>query len=374
MSTDNKLVITPATGRQMQIGTPDATEFSTLVAMANALAQSGMPLPSGCRTAQAILGKFLVGREYGIPPMVSLHKIHWIEGQATLPPAMTVAIIRRDGFGNIETVSVDDQKATVRVTRADWPVDRSELVTYTMDDAKKAQLSEKKNWKKWPQEMLLQRAQSRAESRYFQDALFGRVYSPDELGRDTNEAGEIIDVEFVTPAAPVTPPGVVVAPPAEAPTQDSATQPPATALDAAPVAASAETPLAAESPIAAEIKSLVATLTMPQDDWRSLLSTHNAAKLAELSPDRAIIVRDHLIRIDRLRRLRVAAGMPDEKYHAAITKRGCDRDTQLIPAAVRELYDKVYDLVAPFERQKLGIDPPESAGNPQSPASLAPAL
>lgn len=141
--------------------------------------------------ADAIAACVLYGHELGIPPMQSLAKIHVVEGRPTMGAELMRAAVLRAGH-DIWIDEATTTRVTVCGRRADWPEDRVAKVTWTMDDAKKAGLDGKQNWRKYPRAMLTARASSEMCRLNFPDVLGGISYSSEEL-----EDGDVIDAEIV---------------------------------------------------------------------------------------------------------------------------------------------------------------------------------
>ncbi len=192
----NELVAPPTT---LATRLPSTNHLTTLQSIANALVGSSAALPRDCGNGQAIFRKLLTGLELGLPPMASLHEISIIDGKATLNARVMVAIVRNRALGDIMPIVNTIETATVRVTRPNWPTHRD--VMFTIEDARRAGLLRKDNWKKYPADMLMARAISRAAKLFFQEVFAGCAYIPDELGVETTSGGEFIDT-FIEPTAP----------------------------------------------------------------------------------------------------------------------------------------------------------------------------
>lgn len=181
----------------------------------------------------SVLAVFLTGRELGIPPMTALRNLHVIDGKVTVNPKVRAAMVRREGLGKLWPHQGPREVTCPGVGRADhdedctmcagsdrvvrlcecgsdrgdndadactWHAKRADdehviySATYTMAMATNAKLSNKDNWKNYPDRMLSWRALG-----YLLDDAFPEIgtglYSPDELGAITDEEGEpIIDV------------------------------------------------------------------------------------------------------------------------------------------------------------------------------------
>jgi hypothetical protein len=84
----------------------------------------------------------------------------------------------KKGGGYIRVAEYGDERCTVEFKRHDEDEPRS--VSWTLDDAKRAGLLVKDNWKGYPADMLKARALTRAARIGWPD-LLGGVYDPDEM-------------------------------------------------------------------------------------------------------------------------------------------------------------------------------------------------
>lgn len=160
---------------------PARNDWQTLQDMATALYESGL-LPRNINNAFAALAIIEKGRELGVPPMMALSNINMIEGKPSADAQLIAGLIYRDHGDDALIVTVStDQIATVQYKRRGWVQHRE--VSYTMEEARTALLTEKANWKKMPRAMLRARAITTAAHMAFQDTI-GGLYSGEELGAD----------------------------------------------------------------------------------------------------------------------------------------------------------------------------------------------
>lgn len=370
---------------------PSVSIIERLTMLANAIARSAMPLPSGCRTPESIFAKMLLGYEHGIRPMTALYEIDFIDGKASLNSRTMVATIRARGIGNIEIESVGPEGCTVTVTRADWPAGRVERVSFTLDDAlqggylvrdAKGQItSGKKNWRTHTQDMYVARAQARAYRRYFQDATLGLAYTPEELGADEEEAGRVVGVQF----EPVAPPAVPSAPAAPAapaalaaPAAPVATPAPPPAVDATAPAPAATAPRPATAEQAAEARRLAQILQLTPADWAALKARFSASA-SSLTAAQAESLIEFMNHVRMARQARAMLQVPDDAWAKALARRQVTRDIDLPPAEASTIASKLLDQLAPFDRQRVqSPDAPVKAegdlGNAPSPVSSVPVV
>ncbi|HNU82338.1 MAG TPA: recombinase RecT [Thermoanaerobaculia bacterium] len=172
------------------------------LALAEKLAKSNIiPTPLRAKPADVIV-VLLTGRELGLSPMQSLRSLHVVEGRPCLSAELLVALCLRrpeicESFVLVEST---DAKATYRAKRRGCePVSLS----WTIEQAAKAGLANKNNWKSHPAAMLRARASSSLARAVFPDITTG-VYGEDE-------ADEIVVPQVGAVAPPPARPGAAAA-------------------------------------------------------------------------------------------------------------------------------------------------------------------
>lgn len=134
----------------------------------------------------------LTGRELGLSPMQSLRGIYVVSGRPVLSADLMVAVVRRSGLcASWRTVESTAETCTIETQRVgeDHPARK----TWTMADAKRAQVTGKGTWSQYPAQMLRHRCAADLAREVYPDVLMG-LYDPDEL------AGvEPVRVEASTP-------------------------------------------------------------------------------------------------------------------------------------------------------------------------------
>lgn len=139
----------------------------------------------------------LKGRELGIPMMQAFSQINVIKGKPTISAELMLALIYKAHPNAEITFSVLTNKCCeIKAKRPN----ASELttITFTMEDADKAGLSTGFSWKKYPRALLRSRAVSEMARTLFPDAIMGCSYTPEEMGKDVDVEGEVIEVEKTT--------------------------------------------------------------------------------------------------------------------------------------------------------------------------------
>jgi len=139
-------------------------------------------VPRGLRGNQpAIIAAILYGREVGLEPMQSLAKISVIDGRPTLSSEAQRALILAAGHEWWIEESTNARAIVCGRRRNDKTTSR---VTWTMDDAKRANLAGRKNWQTYPRQMLLARASAELARAIFADVI-GGLAATEEFDADT---------------------------------------------------------------------------------------------------------------------------------------------------------------------------------------------
>lgn len=131
--------------------------------------------------------KIMAGVEIGIPPFAALRGFHVIEGKVEISAALLGSLIKKSGRYDFRTAEASDTRCAI-----DWYQDGVHIGTssYSMEDARRAGLADKANWKKDPSSMLFARALTRGQRRYCPDVALGSVYAPGEITETIGEPEE----------------------------------------------------------------------------------------------------------------------------------------------------------------------------------------
>lgn len=168
----------------------DQSEWSIMRDMAGVLLKTGF-LPKSIQTPEQALAIMLKGRELDVPPMQALAQIVPIQGKPTASSELMLALIYRDhGDNAIRVTKSDNTICTVAYARPRWP--QAETFSFTIEDARQANLTGKETWKAFPQAMLRARCISAVARMAFADSI-GGMYTPEEMGATVNEDGEIVN-------------------------------------------------------------------------------------------------------------------------------------------------------------------------------------
>jgi len=165
-----------------------AMSLNEMRAFAGDLIPTGM-LPASIKTPGQAMAIMLRGRELGIGPMEALMSIDVINGKVRSSTQLMLALIYRSRLAeNIEFEYGDPAKVTVK--RVGMP---ALTVSFSTDDAKRAGLMSKDNWRKWPATMCMWRAITIAARLAFPDVI-GAVYTSDEIGVEMR-SDEMVDAK-----------------------------------------------------------------------------------------------------------------------------------------------------------------------------------
>lgn len=186
---------------------PDHDEWQVLVQQADIISKSGLA-PSALRNKpEAILTIALKGREVGVPPMQALSHIHIIQGRPSMSAELMRALVQQRGHRIWTEYDPNQQVAKCSGQRYNFLLGEYEehiaVATFSMEDAKRAGITGKDNWKKYPRAMLVARATSVLVREHFADVAMGVSYTPEELDPDlrVDEGGYVLDAAPLPPAA-----------------------------------------------------------------------------------------------------------------------------------------------------------------------------
>lgn len=179
-------------------------EWRMMVEQAEMMAQAGIIPSAYQRNPANLIAAGLAGQAFGWDIATSIRNFHIIEGTTSMRPEAMLALVHRAGHSvNIDVVDGSARAIGVRADNGD-----KHTATFDMNDAQAAGLTNKKNWKQYPSDMLQWRAVAKLCRALFGDVILGVSYVPEELGVVTDSRGEVVDSwemmdEFTAVAAPV---------------------------------------------------------------------------------------------------------------------------------------------------------------------------
>lgn len=169
---------------------PTMNEFSVIQAQAAAIASSNIVPAAYRKNPDNVIVATLAGRPFGWDALTAMRNLTVIQGTATIKPEAMLGLIR--AAGHSVSGETSPTKATVTGKRRDTGDEMS--FTFTIEDAKRAGLAGKDNWKNYPSSMLWARAVAQLGRMLFPDVLLGLSYVPEEIGATVDENGEAISV------------------------------------------------------------------------------------------------------------------------------------------------------------------------------------
>lgn len=176
-------------------------------------------------TAAAILS----GREIGVGPMTALQHMHVVEGKPTMSAELKRARVLAAGH---EIVYEEMSTTRCRVKGRRRGSEHWTVVEWTLDDAKRAGLAGKDNWRRYPRRMLQARATAELCDLVFPD-IVGGLATTEEVMDDGGDYTAVVDGAAEQPApkrrtarrrtaAATPPPAPEPEPSAETPAEGSA--------------------------------------------------------------------------------------------------------------------------------------------------------
>lgn len=170
-----------------KVNTPDASEFGVMRETAAMLCKTGF-LPQAINTPEKAVAIILTGRELGIGTMAALNTINVISGKPTVSPQLMLALIERSG--QLEDIQITNVEGAVKCTMK--RKGRSPHTEFFGEaEATAMQLRGKDNYKKQAFTMYKWRAVAACARIVFPDVITG-LYTPDEMGADVTDDGELL--------------------------------------------------------------------------------------------------------------------------------------------------------------------------------------
>jgi hypothetical protein len=152
---------------------PQAVSFTDLERMATYFVDSGL---FGIKTKAQAVTLMLLAQSEGIHPARAAQRYNIIQGRPSKRSEATHGDFLAAG-GSIKWLELTDSTATAEFTH---PQGGKVTIEWNMDRAKKAGLTGKDNWRKWPRQMLRARVISEGCKTVFPDATSG-MYTPEEV-------------------------------------------------------------------------------------------------------------------------------------------------------------------------------------------------
>ena len=173
MTTNNSLSLTDS-----NFSVPSTQEITEIASICNTLGKTPYYQKLGAGGCLAI---WLTAREMGLPPMAGLNGLLWtFDGKVTISAqGLNMCIVKKGHRADI--IESNDDICKIRFVRCDRPEGQNSLEwEYTIEQAKKAKLTNKQNWMQNPKDMLFNRCLMSGARKFMPDVTLG-LYSQEEL-------------------------------------------------------------------------------------------------------------------------------------------------------------------------------------------------
>lgn len=157
---------------------PAGADLAAEMDYARAIAPAAL-LPAAYRGKPAdVLIAVGLGRAIGIAPAQALYEIYVVNGRPSPSANLMAALVRR--AGHKLRIDGDATTCTATLIRADDP-GHPFTATWTIEQARAAQLAGKDTWKQYPAAMLRARAVTEVVRMGASEAVLGMEYSAEEM-------------------------------------------------------------------------------------------------------------------------------------------------------------------------------------------------
>ncbi len=171
---------------------PTEQDWGFMIKWGQQAIRSGM-LPAAIKSPEAAAIIILKGRELGISFMTAVSNIHIITGKPTMSAELIQGLARKNLPGLVINILQSDSKIAkiefIRPERGAKPF----IQSFSWEDAERAKLTSKDVWKGYPAAMLWSRCVTAGLRKVCPEALMGISYTPEELGKDIDQDGNIIE-------------------------------------------------------------------------------------------------------------------------------------------------------------------------------------
>lgn len=160
-------------------------------ALGATLIESGL-LPDAIRKPEQAVLVILKGQELDLPPVYALSHLVVVKGKPTMSAELMRALVQRAGH-KIRIVETTRERAVVEGVRRDDP-QHPVRITFDDQDVRTAGLANQTGHKSYPAALKLARATSMLCRALFADAIGGVGHTPEELGAEVDEEGDVLSV------------------------------------------------------------------------------------------------------------------------------------------------------------------------------------
>lgn len=157
--------------------------------LAQIFIKSGL-IPSQLNTPEKVLVCMFKSQELGLPPLEGLSGMAVINGKVTLQGNLLLALINRSGKVKEIKLTETNDSCTCYMSRRDYNFEYT--FSFSMEDARKANLLDKAIWKQYGKTMLKWRAVSGCARVVFSDVI-GGMYMPEEIASTAENVSATVD-------------------------------------------------------------------------------------------------------------------------------------------------------------------------------------
>lgn len=165
--------------------------YEDLQSVAKAMVASGY-FTDARSLSQAIV-KIMAGREIGVGAFGAMNGIHIIQGKPAFGANVMASKVKSSSRYNYRVTEMTDNNCSIEfmeLFNGQWQ--QIGVSSFSLADAKRAGT---KNLDKFPRNMLFARAMSNGVRWFCPDVMNGSaVYTPEELGADVDQDGNVIDM------------------------------------------------------------------------------------------------------------------------------------------------------------------------------------
>ena len=160
------------------------------------LLTNSVTLPDRFESFADVVATIKVGQELGIPPLAALNELFVVNGSVSMSAKMAAALARRQGAYFRVEQAPDVASVTVYQVLPDGTLFDAGTYSFSMEDAEAAGLDESTPaWTKYPKDMLVNRAMTRAVKFAFPQAVVGGFGPVEVIEGDLPEPETTIDVD-----------------------------------------------------------------------------------------------------------------------------------------------------------------------------------
>ena len=194
MTQSTAMVVAQPVTTQIATRALEPNDIGSAYDLAKILA-AGRLLPRSLQNPEAAFTVIMAGRELGLTAMQSLRSIYFFDGKLTMSADLMVSLVKRSPVcKSLELIEHTDERVTYETHRVGE--EKPTRMSWTIEDAKRAGLMGKDNWKKHPRQMLRARCAAEICRAVYPDVMLG-VYDTDELASTDPQRIPTVQVEEI---------------------------------------------------------------------------------------------------------------------------------------------------------------------------------